>query len=87
MLVNGATADYETGDGRTALIHASMVGNEDVILALVQRGANINLETSQARTALIMASIAGDTQARCARRCWGRREGERQRDETSGDCV
>ena len=63
LLVNKATPDHETRDGRTALIHAAMMGQDDAITSLVARGARIDLETSQGRTALIMAAISADVDA------------------------
>lgn len=53
MIENGADVNFTNKIGRTALIIASMYGNDKMVEMLVKHGANINLFDNDGKTALM----------------------------------
>ncbi|KAK9823235.1 hypothetical protein WJX72_001257 [[Myrmecia] bisecta] len=59
LLRAGASVDATSDTGHTALRAATLLGDADCILALLEAGADINLETARG-TPLVAASTSGD---------------------------
>ncbi|MCK7531099.1 MAG: ankyrin repeat domain-containing protein [Marinilabiliales bacterium] len=59
---NGAKADLQTGNGNSALVLASLKGNEETVQLLLEHGAQVNLKTNTGATALFAAAITRSLQ-------------------------
>ena len=54
----GCDINYQNGDGRTALMRASFLGQERCVEVLLDAGADINAQDEAGRTALMEACVA-----------------------------
>jgi ankyrin repeat protein len=59
LLDRGAGIEARDGWGRTALIVASQVGDEEIVRLLVDRGANLDVQNHNGMTALMEAALSG----------------------------
>jgi uncharacterized protein len=56
LLNRGAELDYQSQNGRTALMEAADRGHPDLVTALIAREANVNLRDRKGETALTLAA-------------------------------
>ncbi|MGA8865771.1 MAG: ankyrin repeat domain-containing protein, partial [Candidatus Sulfotelmatobacter sp.] len=60
LLDSGASVDEANGLGITPLMEAAMIGDTNILQALLRSGANPNLKTKGGKTALMFAREAGN---------------------------
>jgi len=59
LLDQGADIDYQSDDGWTPLVEASVMGNTSTVKLLLERGANVNLTDNYNRSALNLSASDG----------------------------
>lgn len=72
LIENSADVNIGGKDGKTALMHASVRGSEEIVQTLIDAGANVNTVDSNKESALIYAAKRG-TNLTLSKTVWHRK--------------